>query len=237
MDTNLKSQSVKQPAKVSASALIVVASVMFGSHAGSGFASGNQADKYFIQAGWVGMLTPIIAIGLMALVNREAIAMYNNHHCKNYMDLFRQLYHPYEKLAVLFEVWFNIMVLVSAGSVLAGAAELLKALHILPYAVTAILVGILLLFLTAFGAGLVGKASTLFSVIILITCFTIFIAGIAQKGVPDIVSVISQAGAPQGYVRPVLSAFGYAGFCSAVIPSLITTGVILKNRKMPENLC
>ena len=91
---------------VPVSSLIMVASVMFGSHAGSGFASGNQADKYFIQTGWIGIFTPFLAIAIMALINREAIAMYNNHNCKDYRDLFRYLYHPYDKLSILFEIYF-----------------------------------------------------------------------------------------------------------------------------------
>ena len=36
-------------ASVPISSMIMVASVQFGSHAGSGFASGNQADKYFTK--------------------------------------------------------------------------------------------------------------------------------------------------------------------------------------------
>ena len=218
-------------ASVPISSMIMVASVQFGSHAGSGFASGNQADKYFIQTGYVGILTPIIAIALMTLVAREAIAMYNNHKCKNYVDLYKQLYHPYDKLAVIFEVWFNIMVLVSASSVLAGAAELLKELNILPYIVTAVLVAIVLLFLVIFGETVVAKASTFFTVIILITCFAIFFSGIAEKGIPTIVGNIKTSGAPQGHILPILSAFSYAGFCLTVLPSLITTGKILKNRR------
>ena len=140
---------------VPASSLIMVASVMFGSHAGSGFASGNQADKYFIQAGWIGIFTPFLAIAIMALINREAIAMYNNHNCKDYRDLFRYLYHPYDKLSILFEIYFNLMVL-------AGAAELLKETGFMSYVSALLLVGTILLLLTAFGEKVVAKASTFF---------------------------------------------------------------------------
>lgn len=94
---------------VPVSSLIMVARVMFGSHAGSGFASGNQA-------GWIGIFTPFLAIAIMAFINREAIAMYNNHNCKDYRDLFRYLYHPFDKLSILFEIYFNLMVLPSVQS-------------------------------------------------------------------------------------------------------------------------
>ena len=147
---------------VPVSSLIMVASVMFGSHAGSGFASGNQADKYFIQAWWIGIFTPFLAIAIMALINREAIAMYNNHNCKDYRDLFRYLYHPYDKLSILFEIYFNLMVLVGASSVLAGAAELLKETGFMSYVSALLLVGTILLLLTAFGEKVVAKASTFF---------------------------------------------------------------------------
>lgn len=216
---------------VPVSSLIMVASVMFGSHAGSGFASGNQADKYFIQAGWIGIFTPFLAIAIMALINREAIAMYNNHNCKDYRDLFRYLYHPYDKLSILFEIYFNLMVLVGASSVLAGAAELLKETGFMSYVSALLLVGTILLLLTAFGEKVVAKASTFFSVIIIVTCLTIFIAAISKKGIPDIVNTAISLGTPKGLIKPILSAFAYAGFCSSVIPALTKTGTLLKTRK------
>ena len=84
--------------------------------------------------------------------------MYNNHNCKDYRDLFRYLYHPYDKLSILFEIYFNLMVLVGASSVLAGAAELLKETGVSAL----LLVGTILLLLTAFGEKVVAKASTFF---------------------------------------------------------------------------
>ena len=45
--------------KASFATLFSVASVWFGSHAGGGFATGNQATQYYVQYGW---FAPIFAV-------------------------------------------------------------------------------------------------------------------------------------------------------------------------------
>ncbi len=217
--------------KNSFSKLFAVASVMFASHVGSGFATGNQANQYFVSNGIIGIFMPILAIAIMALVNREAMTMYNNHNCRSYKDLFQVLYSPYPQLYILFEIYFNLMVIVAVGAVIAGAASLLETLNILPYLVAAILVALLLFLLTIFGAEFVGKISAVLSLIMLITCFLIFIPAIASKGLPNIFSSIKNSGMPNGIISPIITSFSYAGFCSVVIASLMATGTVLKSRK------
>lgn len=222
-------ENKKGALKASLGSAVMVASVMFASHAGSGFATGNQADKYFIQNGFIGLFMPILAVFIMAFINRQALTLSNNHKCNSYKEMFEALYHPYDKLEILFEVYFNIMVLVAVGAVIAGAAALLEALNILPYIVTVILVSIVLFFLTVFGADLVAKASSIFSAIILITCFIIFIPGITTVGFSKIIDTAKEMGNPNGIISPIVSAFSYAGFCSVVLASLIDTGKVLKD--------
>ena len=69
-------------------AIFGVAAVLFGSHAGGGFATGNQETQYYVQYGWTAPLTAILAMVLLTVTLREAIVMYNNHDCKNYKELF-----------------------------------------------------------------------------------------------------------------------------------------------------
>ncbi len=209
---------------------IAVASVLFGSHAGGGFATGNQATQYFVQYGWAAPLMAILAMALLTLTIREAIIMYNARGLKSYKELFQTLYHPLDRFAFLYDIYFYIMVLCAVGAVVAGAASLLNATYNIPYASSVLFVGAILLVLTIFGATLVAKASTIMSVGILITCGIIFILGIKAKapGVSNIFAVkASSADIPQG----IFKAFTYAGFQSVVIPTMISCGTVLKDKK------
>ena len=57
-----KDVSVKVPFAVAFS----VGSVLFSAHAGGGFATGNQANTYYVSLGWLGQVTPV-------KVNKESI--------------------------------------------------------------------------------------------------------------------------------------------------------------------
>src|SRR3712207_9467306 len=71
-------------------AIFGVAAVLFGSHAGGGFATGNQETQYYVQFGWTAPLTAVLAMVLLTATMREVIVMYNNYECKNYKELFEE---------------------------------------------------------------------------------------------------------------------------------------------------
>lgn len=56
-------------------AIFGVAAVLFGSHAGGGFATGNQETQYYVQFGWTAPITAILAMVLLTVTLREAIVM------------------------------------------------------------------------------------------------------------------------------------------------------------------
>ena len=97
--------------KASFATLFSVASVWFGSHAGGGFATGNQATQYYVQYCWFAPIFAVISMAILALVAREAITMCNNHGFNNYKELFEEMWAPYSKLEILFEIYFMIIVI------------------------------------------------------------------------------------------------------------------------------
>lgn len=210
-------------------AIFSVASVWFGSHAGGGFATGNQATQYFIQYGWYAPFMSIAAMALLGLVLREIVIMTNNHGFHNYKQVFEELYHPYVKLEYLFEIFFYIVALSATGAAIAGAATLFTQMGV-PYGVAVIGVGLLLLVLTIFGANLVAKASTVMSVCILVCCAIIFYLGIAVK-TPEITTAIVQQKTSGSLIQPILKVCSYAGFQVLCAPALIGCASILKTRK------
>ncbi len=210
--------------------VFAVACVLFGSHAGGGFATGNQATQYYVRYGWAAPLMAVIAMSLLTLTIRECIIMYNSRGLTSYKELFQTLYHPYDKMSVLFDIYFYTMVICAVGAVIAGAASLLNKTYGIPYATAVISVGIILLTMTIFGAAMVSRASTIMSIGILSSCAVIFILGINAK-VPEILNVFAVREAGGNISQGILKAFTYAGFQSVVIPTMISCGKTLRSPK------
>ena len=207
-----------------------VACVLFGSHAGGGFATGNQATQYYVQYGWTAPIMAVLAMALLTLTIRECIIMYNSRGLGSYKELFQNLYHPYDKLSVLFDIYFYIMVLCAVGAVIAGAASLLNKTYNIPYISAVLSIGAILLTLTIFGASLVSKASTIMSIGILASCAVIFIMGINAK-MPEIKTIFAVRESSSSIFQGIIKAFTYAGFQSVVIPTMISCGKTLKTKK------
>ena len=224
------SQNKASMGKIGFMGIFAVACVLFGSHAGGGFATGNQATQNYVVHGWVGVFTSVLAMLLLVLTIRECMIMYNTRGLKSYKELFETLYHPLDKLEIVFEIYFYIMVICAVGAVISGAATLFTELGIMPYLVAVVVVGVILLFLTIFGYKLVSQVSTVMSVIILICCAVISIMGINAKA-GEIGAIFSAAELPNGILLPILDAFKYAGFQAVVIPTMIKCGQPLKTQR------
>ncbi len=207
-----------------------VACVLFSSHAGGGFATGNQATQYYVQYGWMAPFMAVIAMALLTLTIRECIIMYNSRKLSSYKELFQNLYHPFDKLSVLFDIYFYTMVLCAVGAVIAGAASLLNKTYSIQYIYAVLSVGAILLTMTIFGAALVSKASTVMSIGILVSCGVIFMLGINAR-LPEISYIFAVRPGSENIGKGIIKAFTYAGFQSVVIPTMISCGKSLKNPK------
>lgn len=206
-----------------------VASVWFGSHAGGGFATGNQATQYFIQYGWYAPIMSVIAMAILGLVLREIVIMTNNHGFTNYKQVFEELYFPYIKLEILFEIFFYIVALSATGAAIAGAATLFTSIGV-NYNIAVVGVSLLLLILTIFGSKLVAKASTVMSVCILVCCAIIFYLGVKSKST-ELAVIISEKAVSGSLLNPILKVCSYAGFQVLCAPALIGCAGLLKTKK------
>ena len=213
-------------------AMFSVASVWFGSHAGGGFATGNQTTQYYVQYGWYAPIMAIVAMAILACVIRESIIMYRNHNFTNYKEMFEEMWAPYTKLEILYEIYMFLIVFVGVAVSISGAATLFENFGA-PYGISIIVVGIILFFLTIFGSSLVAKASTLMSIVILICSFTIFFVGIVSKS--DVISTIFTTKAIEGvennFLGGLWKAIIYAGYQSVCIPALCSCSGVLKSKK------
>lgn len=227
---NMQNNSTKSIfSKAKWAGTFAVASVLFGSHAGGGFATGNQATQYFVQYGWIAPIMAILAMAVLTLAMRECIIMYNNHGFTSYQQLFQELWNPYKGLSLLWEVYYYIMVVSAVGAVIAGTASLFEGFGI-PYAMGVLFVGIILLFLTIFGARMVSRSSSIMSITILVCSGMIFLLGISTKST-EIVQIMQDQVVTQGYATPILKVVTYAGFQSVVIPTLVSCAKPLKTSR------
>ncbi|MDR3259770.1 MAG: hypothetical protein LBT51_09215 [Fusobacteriaceae bacterium] len=216
--------------KMAAIGAFAVASVMFSSHAGGGFATGNQANQYYVSTGIVGIVSVVLAMALLGLTIREAIIMKTTRNLKTHKEVFEVLYHPFGWLEILFEVYFNIMLICAAGAVVAGASKLVTETIGLSNMVTVVLIGIVLLVFSIFGVQLVAKASTVMAVGILITLFIIYFAGIGAK-LNEIKIIISNPITSLDIKKGFINAFVYAGFQCVFVPTMIACGRPLETKK------
>ena len=211
-------------------AMFSVASVLFGWHAGGGFATGNQAHQFYIISDIWGLASALLAILLLTLTIRQALIMYNQRGLTTYRQLFETLYHPLDKLEWGFEIYYYIMVLMATSSSIAGAGTLFQDVTHIPYGLAVLIVGILLLFLTMFGADLVRRASSVMSILILICALSIFVYGVVIRW--D--SILLLFSAPADYAtipNAILKSFQYAGFQCASISTMIACGTVLTSKK------
>lgn len=209
-----------------------VGSVLFSAHAGGGFATGNQANTYYVGLGWLGPISAVIAMLLLTLTMREAMIMYNSRGLKSHKELFETLYHPLDKCYVLFDVFFYIMVLMAVAAAISGAASALNQYFGLNYYIGIVIVGALVLLLTIFGADLVRKVSTYMGIAILVTAITIYTIGIFKsKTLFTVMSADFSAVGFKNIPKAILNAFTYAGFQCVTLPTMIACGTPLKGKK------
>lgn len=224
---------MKNVAKTSFALAFSVGAVLFSSHAGGGFATGNQANTYFVGIGWAGIVSAIVAMLLLTLTMREGMIMYNSRGLKSYKELFNALYHPYDKLEWLFEVFFNIMVLMAIAAAISGAASALDGYFGLNYYVGIVIVGVLVLLLTIFGSDLVRRASTYMGIGILVTAITIYIIGIfkADSSIGTVLAADFATNGASNLPKAIENAFVYAGFQCVTMPTMLACGTVLPNSK------
>ena len=122
-----------------------VASVWFGTHVGGGFATGNQAIQYYVQYGWMASFLPMIAMGILALVLKEAMTMATTRNMYTYKEVFTELWAPYTKLELIYELYMILIVFVATAVSISGAATLFTEFG-LSYGISIIVIGV---FLTA----------------------------------------------------------------------------------------
>lgn len=226
MDNTIAKNNAKKSAAIS------VACVWFGTHVGGGFATGNQTVMYFASFGWPTIFMPVLIIMLLGWCYYNSAVMAKNHQVFRYDQFAEELYAPFSKAGkMFFDVAYIVLVVVGSGIAIAGGGELLRELFGLNYYLGIILTGFIFFILTSFGAKLVRSASTVITLLILVSLLIILVPGLrnAAPNVSQIVATKDMFGASWG--KAIWMALLYSGFQSLVAASIISTSDTLKTTK------
>lgn len=213
------------------SGVFSIAFLVFSTHAGGGFASGNQTNTYFIRFGWPGIIGAVLAMILLNWTFKEAIVMYNSRGLKSYKELFETLYHPFDRLEIVFEFFYYIMIIMAIASSISGSASAMYEFFGWGYGISVVAVSSFILVISIFGEKVVRRMGSFMGLIILFTSILIFIVG-SIKG--DFIHQISLNFYTEGFKNlrlALVSGFIYAGFQCVQIPSVISCSGVLKDER------
>ena len=202
-----------------------IASVWFATHVGAGFATGNQILNYYVKYGWTAIIYPILAMSILGYAMYVIMKFCKLNNITNYKDAFQELWKPYPKLGVVFEIFYILIILAAISAAINGMALLMSdALGISVLLSTLIIIAGLLI-LSMFGVRLIIAASTWLSIAILITSGIIIFAG-SYEHMPEIAMAFQEEP-----LNPVEASwkgiFIYAGFQCVSMPIVISASSIL----------
>ena len=196
-----------------------VATTAFAAHAGGGFATGNQENTWFVSLGWPAIVGVAVAMLLLVMTIREGQIMMNSRGLKTYKELF--------------ELFFNIMVLMVVASCISGAASALTQYFGLNYYLGTLVIGLVVLLLTIFGVDLIRRASTYMGVVILVLAVSIYTVGLLNgHNLLDVMRVDFSANGWSQLPKAVWNGVTYSAFQWVTVPAILVCGTsVLKTKQ------
>lgn len=118
-----------------------VASVWLGSHFGPGFATGAFSVRWYVKYGWVGLVTPLLAMLLTGGVMYYMLEYAREHHTPNYKAFARSCYGDKAggAVAALYDICFLMTMMCAGGLAFSGEGKLLEGFLGINYWTTAII--------------------------------------------------------------------------------------------------
>lgn len=167
-----------QKKKTAVPTYLGVAAVWIGSHFGPGFATGAFSVRWYVKYGWVGLVTPLLAMLITGGVMYFMLEYACEHGTPNYRPFARSCYG--EKLggvvAVLYDICFLMTMMCAGGLAFSGEGKLLQGFLGVNYWATAIVTILISAALCLYGSKLLAKSSGYLITILLMVCliFTLF---------------------------------------------------------------
>lgn len=189
-----------------------IASAWFGTHCGSGFATGAQGVSFWTSYGAYAVFLPLISVALMAAVAFVQWEFCRQNKTYDYRSYANRLFSPYDKVfAPVYEVLFIAIMVMGVSSVFAGAGQLVSQMFGLPYVPSVIAVMALVVVLNMFGTKLLVASSSVLSVILIGVIVLIAFLCIGKNG-GHFVEVVSTWQTEGSLGKAILSGVLYGSF-------------------------
>lgn len=189
-----------------------IASAWFGTHCGSGFATGAQGVSFWTSYGAYALFLPVISVALMAAVAFIQWEFCRQNKTYDYRSYANKLFHPYDKVfATIYEILFIAIMVMGVSSVFAGAGQLISQMFGFPYIPSVILVMALVVVLNMFGTKLLVASSSVLSVILIAVIILVAVLCIGANG-GHFVEVITTWQTNGSLWKAILSGILYGSF-------------------------
>lgn len=216
-------------------AYLGVAAVWLGSHFGPGFATGAFSVRWYVKYGWIGLITPLLAMFVTGGVMYYMLEYAREHSTPNYKPFAKSAYG--EKfgtvMAILYDICFLMTMMCAGGLAFAGEGKLLQQFLGFNYWITAIVTIIISALLCLYGSKLLSKSSgyMMYAIIGVVVLIAILSLACGDHDIPGAFAN-SAANAKDGsFINAILMAMQYGVFQSTIVFNVMSVSDILESRE------
>ena len=214
--------------KLSIGTSFALASAWFGTHCGSGFATGAQATSFWVKYGAHAIYLPIISAIIMAavaVIMWELIRLTGSETYRQYAD---ELFRPYHKVfGLIYEILFIGIMVMGVSAVFAGAGELMAQALGWNYVLCVILFIALTVVLTMFGSNVIRNSASVLSTILIVVIAVCTIIGMRAPNA-HLGEVVRTWDTEYSAGSAIWSAILYASFQCVILGSTVNMAGGLK---------
>jgi uncharacterized membrane protein YkvI len=200
-----------------------MAAVWFGTHCGGGFATGNQEVNFYVKYGWYAIPLGLVAMLLLGYIHRNALIFAKDNHTYDYKSYANALFYPYEKIfSPIFELGYIMLILCGVSAAIAGASALFSSIVGIPYGLSIVIIGSILLVMTIFGAQLIINASRYMTYFLIVAVGSVTILGISAGWVNFSQIISTQETFGMSFSAAAWKALVYVGFQAFTVLPIIS---------------
>ena len=218
-----------------AASYLGVASVWLGGHFGPGFATGVFSAQYYEKYGWIGLVTPLLAMLLTGSVMFYMVEFARSHGTTNYRSFVDAAFGdgPLAKIMPIFyDILFVGTVIGAGGLAIRGEATILGNLFHMSFWASAIPTIIAAALLCLYGSKLVARSSKYMMYAIVVIVLLIFILSSAS-GKPDYAAAFAAPAIEQNntLLNAIWKAILYGCFQSTIAFNVMSVSDLLESRE------
>lgn len=216
-------------------AFLGVAAVWLGGHFGPGFATGGFSMQWYVQYGWIGILTPLVAMLVTGGVMYYMTEYARSHNVSNYKPFAMSCYGKTGgKIAsILFDITFLLTVLCAGGLAVSGEQNILKNVAGVAPWISAVCTIIISALLCLYGSKLLSKSSKymMYAIIGVVILITVMSFAFGQYDLSAAFEKSFQATTASGVFNAILNGILYGCFQSTIVFNVMSVSDLLESKK------